>query len=71
LVKTLRVLPQIGITIVQGMRGVNSHSPHIYLNAGLAKIEEAERKEDENQEFHNGENDLKKQSQQKFYIFDV
>ena len=60
MVKTLRVLPQIGITDVQGMIGVNSHTPHIYPNAGLAKIEEAERREGENLEFHNGGNDLKK-----------
>ena len=48
------------MTGVQVMRGVNSHTPHIYPNAGLAKIEEAEMKGDEIKEFQNGENDLKK-----------
>jgi hypothetical protein len=48
------------MTGVRVMRDVNSHTPRIYPNTGLAKIEEAERREDEIQEFQNGKNDLKK-----------
>ena len=56
---------------VQIWTAVNSHITDIYLNAGLAKIEEAERRKEENQEFQNNENILNKQGQQWFYIFDV
>lgn len=45
---------------VQVLKGDNSHITDIFLNAGLAKIEEAEMIEDENQEFRNSENDLNK-----------
>ena len=51
MLKISKLLPWIGTTGVQVIRGVNFHTPHIYLNAGLAKIEELERREDENQEY--------------------
>jgi len=40
----------------------------IFLNAGLAKIEEAGKIEDENQECQNSENNLNRRGQQWLYL---
>ncbi len=52
---------EIGVLI---LKGVNSHIADIFPNAGLSKIEEVARIEDENQECRNSENNLNKRLQQ-------
>jgi hypothetical protein len=52
---------EIGVLI---LKGVNSHIADIFPNAGLSKIEEVARIEDENQECRNSENNFNKRLQQ-------
>ena len=60
MIKILKRLSKIRMNDVQVQTGVNSHITDICLNAGLTKIEEAERRKDEIQEFQISENDLKR-----------
>jgi hypothetical protein len=48
---------EIGVLI---LKGVNSHIADIFPNAGLSKIEEVGRIEDENQECRNSKNNKNK-----------